>query len=55
MLFLFLVSILLECRSYIQGAFVDWAHMEFLRLADYELPSLLLSPGEGGRPQGGQR
>ena len=22
--------------------FVDWAHMEFLRLADYELPSSLL-------------
>ena len=35
--------------------FVDWAHMEYLRLADYELPSLLLSPGEGGRPQGGRR
>ncbi len=24
--------------------FVDWAHMEFLRLADYELPALLLPP-----------
>ncbi len=35
--------------------FVDWAHMEFLRLAEYELPSLLLSPGEGGWLQGGQR
>ncbi len=35
--------------------FVDWAHMEFLRLADYELPNLLLSPGEGGWLSGGQR
>jgi rod shape-determining protein MreC len=35
--------------------FVDWAHMEFLRLADYELPSLLLSPGGGERLYGGQR
>jgi rod shape-determining protein MreC len=30
--------------------FVDWAHMEFLRLADYELPKLL-SPGSGGPGQ----
>ncbi len=35
--------------------FVDWAHMEFLRLADYELPSLLLSPDDGGRLYGGRR
>jgi rod shape-determining protein MreC len=35
--------------------FVDWAHVEYLRLADYELPSLLLSPGDGGGPNGGQR
>lgn len=35
--------------------FVDWAHVEFLRLADYEMPSLLLSPGEGGGSQGGRR
>ena len=35
--------------------FVDWAHMEFLRLADYEMPSLLPSPGEGGRLYGGWR
>jgi len=34
--------------------FVDWAHMEFLRLANYELPSLLLSP-EGDRLSGGRR
>jgi rod shape-determining protein MreC len=34
--------------------FVDWAHVEYLRLADYELPSLLLSPGEGGGPNGGR-
>ena len=35
--------------------FVDWAHMEFLRLADYEMPKLLLSPGDGGGPDGGRR
>ena len=30
--------------------FVDWAHMEFLRLADYELPGTLL-PAEGVAPR----
>ena len=35
--------------------FVDWAHMEFLRLADYKLPSLPLSPGDGGGSPGGRR
>jgi len=35
--------------------FVDWAHVEYLRLADYELPSLLLTPGEGGGLKGGRR
>ena len=35
--------------------FVDWAHMEFLRLADYDLPSLLLSPAHGGGSNGGRR
>ena len=35
--------------------FVDWAHMEFLRLADYKLPSLALSPDDGGASPGGRR
>jgi rod shape-determining protein MreC len=35
--------------------FVDWAHMEFLRLADYKLPSLPLSPGDGGGTPGDRR
>lgn len=30
--------------------FVDWAHMEFLRLADYELPGTLL-PAQGAGPR----
>ena len=35
--------------------FVDWAHMEFLRLADYELPgSLLPAQGAGPRRSGRQ-
>ena len=35
--------------------FVDWAHMEFLRLADYELPKLLSPDGGGpGQPRGGR-
>ncbi|MEE8499950.1 MAG: rod shape-determining protein MreC [Kiloniellales bacterium] len=33
--------------------FVDWAHMEFLRLADYELPSTLL-PARGAAPHRAQ-
>ena len=33
--------------------FVDWAHMEFLRMADYEMPKLLLSPGDDGWLYGG--
>ncbi len=35
--------------------FVDWAHMEFLRMADYEMPKLLLSPGDDGWLYGGPR
>lgn len=35
--------------------FVDWAHMEFLRLADYKLPSLPLSAGDGGGTPGDRR
>ncbi len=34
--------------------FVDWAHMEFLRLADYELPGTLL-PAEEARARGATR
>ena len=30
--------------------FVDWAHMEFLRLADYELPGTL-RPAQGAGPR----
>jgi rod shape-determining protein MreC len=33
--------------------FVDWAHMEFLRLADYELPRTLL-PARGAAPHQAQ-
>lgn len=36
--------------------FIDWAHMEYLRLADYELPSTLLpadSVARSGRPRHG--
>jgi len=31
--------------------YIDWAHLEYLRLADYELPHLLLQPG-GDPPAG---
>ncbi len=34
--------------------FVDWAHMEFLRLADYELPGTLL-PAEEAKARGASR
>jgi len=35
--------------------FVGWAHMEYVRLVDYELPSILLpaSPGQAQAPPGG--
>jgi rod shape-determining protein MreC len=32
--------------------FVDWAHMEFLRLADYELPANLMAVGAPGTAPG---
>ena len=35
--------------------FVDWAHMEFLRLADYELPGTLLPAQDAAARRGGRR
>ena len=35
--------------------FVDWAHMEFLRLADYELPSSLLPVRDAAGRRSGRR
>ena len=35
--------------------FVDWAHLEYLRLAEFELRGVLLSPGAAGEPQRAER